>query len=59
MDASGGLANLNQQVGVQASWIAYLNAFHLMMILTAVIIPLILLARSAKPSGDAKQVPLE
>jgi DHA2 family multidrug resistance protein len=59
MDTSGGLANLNQQVGVQASWIAYLNAFHLMMILTVVMIPLIAFARSVKKPGDVKQVPLE
>ncbi len=55
----GGLAAINQQVNVQASWIAYLNAFHIMMLLTVIVIPLIVFARSAKQAGAAKQVALE
>jgi DHA2 family multidrug resistance protein len=51
---NGGLAGLNQQVVTQASWISYLNAFHLMMILTAVVIPLIFFARDAKPAAGQK-----
>jgi DHA2 family multidrug resistance protein len=49
-----GLVALNQQVVTQASWISYLNAFHLMMILTLVVIPLIFFARSAKPAPGTK-----
>ncbi len=45
MESANGLIALNQQVVTQASWISYLNAFHLMMILTLATIPLILLAR--------------
>lgn len=56
MDSTSGLMSLNQQVTTQASWISYLNAFHLMMILTALTIPLILLARRAKQSGGPKPV---
>jgi DHA2 family multidrug resistance protein len=51
MDSTAGLLALNQQVATQASWISYLHAFWLMMILTALTIPLILLARGAKQSG--------
>ncbi len=56
MESANGLIALNQQVVTQASWISYLNAFHLMMILTLATIPLILLARGAKQAGGAKPV---
>jgi heme/copper-type cytochrome/quinol oxidase subunit 4 len=56
MDSTNGLIALNQTVATQASWISYLNAFQLMMILTAITIPLILFARSAKQPPGAKPV---
>ena len=56
MDSTDGLLALNQAVMTQASWISYLNAFHVMMILTAVTIPLILFARSAKKPTSEKPV---
>jgi MFS transporter, DHA2 family, multidrug resistance protein len=59
LDSTSGLLALNQQVATQASWISYLNAFHLMMILTAVTIPLILFARRAKQSGGTQQTVVE
>jgi DHA2 family multidrug resistance protein len=54
MGSGNGLLMLNQQDVEQASWISYLNAFHLMMILTAVVIPLIFFARGAKPAAGTK-----
>jgi MFS transporter, DHA2 family, multidrug resistance protein len=56
MESTNGLLALNQAVMTQASWISYLNAFHVMMILTAVTIPLILFARSAKKPTSEKPV---
>lgn len=58
MESTNGLIALNAQVANQASWIAYLHAFQLMMILTAATIPLIMLARAAKQPG-AKPVMAE
>jgi MFS transporter, DHA2 family, multidrug resistance protein len=54
MDTANGLIALNQQVATQSSWISYLNAFHLMMILTVITIPLIFFARAAKPAPGTK-----
>ena len=54
MDSTNGLIALNEQVATQSSWISYLNAFHLMMILTIVVIPLIFFARGAKPAPGTK-----
>jgi len=59
LDTTNGMQALNAQVGTQASWIGYLNAFHLMMILTIVVIPLIAFARSAKQAEGPKQVAIE
>lgn len=59
LGSTTGLAALDGQVSIQASWVAYLHAFNVMMIITALVIPLILLARSAKQAADAKQVPIE
>jgi DHA2 family multidrug resistance protein len=59
LSSAVGRAALNGQVTAQASWIAYLHAFYLMMIITVLVIPLIALARNAKPSADAPQVHLE
>jgi MFS transporter, DHA2 family, multidrug resistance protein len=57
--STAGLVGLNQQIGQQASWVAYLHAFQLMMILTLVTIPLIAFARSAKQAAGAKTVAVE
>jgi DHA2 family multidrug resistance protein len=59
LSSAVGRAALNGQVTAQASWIAYLHAFYLMMIITVLVIPLIALARNARPSADAPQVHLE
>jgi DHA2 family multidrug resistance protein len=57
--STAGLVGLNQQIGTQASWVAYLHAFQLMMILTLVTIPLIAFARSAKQAAGEKPVVVE
>jgi len=57
--SSNGLIGLNAQISQQASWVAYLHAFELMMILTLITIPLIAFARSAKQPSGAKQVAVE
>ncbi len=54
-----GAVDLNNQIGTQASWIAYLDAFRLMMFLTVLFIPLLALARRAKPHRDAQPVTIE
>lgn len=59
ISSPGGLAALNQQVDTQASWIGYLNAFHVLMILTIIVIPLIGFARSASPAQPGSQAPVE
>ncbi|MBX5460100.1 MAG: DHA2 family efflux MFS transporter permease subunit [Steroidobacteraceae bacterium] len=56
LDTTAGIAALNHVVDVQAGWIAYVNAFHVMMLLTVVVIPLILFARGAKQGRKASQV---
>jgi DHA2 family multidrug resistance protein len=59
LNTTSGLASMNHVIDVQASWIGYLNAFYLMMILTIIIIPLIAFARSAKQKGRGEQVVAE
>jgi len=59
MDSVSGLAALNQQVSTQASWIAYLDAFYLMMIVTVIVIPLIAFARRPTPAQGGTQVAVE
>jgi DHA2 family multidrug resistance protein len=54
LDTSSGLAAMNHAIDMQASWIGYLNAFYLMMILTLLVIPLILFARKARQQGSAQ-----
>ena len=54
LDTSSGLATMNHAIDMQASWIGYLNAFYLMMILTLLVIPLILFARKARQQGGAQ-----
>jgi DHA2 family multidrug resistance protein len=56
LDSANGLIALNQQVVQQSSWISYLNAFHLMMVLTLVVIPLIFFARGAKATAGSKSM---
>ena len=45
------VAALNGMITAQAAMIAYLDDFHLMMVLTLVSIPLLLFVRNARPSG--------
>jgi len=53
-------AALNGAVTAQASMIAYLDDFHLMMIMTVLSIPMLLFVRNASASaGGAKNVVLE
>jgi len=59
LNSTSSLADMNQAIDTQASWIGYLNAFRLMMILTIIVIPLIALARSARQSARAEQVAVE
>jgi MFS transporter, DHA2 family, multidrug resistance protein len=59
LDTTNGLVGLNHVIDVQASWIGYINAFYLMMILTILVIPLITLARGAKQTSRAQQVVAE
>lgn len=59
LNSTSALAGLNQVINVQSSWIGYLHAFYLMMILTLAVIPLIAFARSAKQQARAEQVAVE
>ena len=59
IDPASGLAIMNRAVDVQSSWIGYLNAFYLMMILTIAVIPLIAFARGAKQVARNAQVAAE
>ncbi len=52
-DSAGGLAALNAEVTRQASGIAFLNDFWLMMVMTVVAIPLLLLLRPVKSPAPA------
>ena len=52
-DSAGGLAALNAEVTRQASGIAFLNDFWLMMVMTVVAIPLLLLLRPVKSLAPA------
>jgi DHA2 family multidrug resistance protein len=51
-----GAAALNAEVTRQASMIAYVDDFWLMMILTAAVIPMLLLIRPPKKSAGPVQV---
>ncbi len=52
--SASGLAALNQEVTRQASMIAYIDDFKLMMIVTLLAVPLLLLLRRGnRPSGDS------
>ena len=59
MSTSAGLTALNGQLNFQASMIAYLDDFKLMLILTVAAMPLLLLARSGKKRNDEPPMILE
>lgn len=54
-----GVAALSAGVATQASWIAYLDAFRLMAILTLLVLPLLFFIRRAKPMPGVSQVAIE
>jgi MFS transporter, DHA2 family, multidrug resistance protein len=54
-----GLAALNQEVTRQASMIAYIDNFKFMMLVTLAAIPLLLLLRKGRPSGDRPRAAAE
>jgi DHA2 family multidrug resistance protein len=54
-----GLALMNRTVTEQASMIAYLNDFKLMLVLTLCAVPLVLLLRNARPRASAEPVVVE
>ena len=53
------LAIINAEINRQALFIAYLDDFKLMMILTFAALPLILLMRKAKPGGGGQQMAMD
>jgi DHA2 family multidrug resistance protein len=57
--AHAALAALNGQITAQATMIAYIDDFQLMLILTLCTIPLLLLVRSPRASGDSPNVAME
>ena len=52
----GGLSRLSDMISNQASWIAYLDSFHLMMWLTLLAIPLLVCVRGAKAKSNGRSV---
>jgi DHA2 family multidrug resistance protein len=54
MSGRSALAALNGEVTRQAAMIAYLDDFHLMLIMTVLAIPLLLLVRSPRSSANAQ-----
>jgi DHA2 family multidrug resistance protein len=55
ISTTSGLATLNHSVTNQASIIAYLNDFKLMLVLTLVTIPLVALLRGARRQGGGDE----
>jgi DHA2 family multidrug resistance protein len=53
------LAVINAEINRQALFIAYLDDFKLMMIVTFAALPLILLMKKAKPAGDGQPVHMD
>lgn len=53
------LAALNAEATAQATMVAYIDDFHLMMVLTLLSIPLLLLVRTPRRGGDAPNVAME
>ena len=56
---STALAMINAEVTRQAVFIAYLDDFKLMMLVTFAVLPLLLLMRRAGPSGARPQVAMD
>jgi DHA2 family multidrug resistance protein len=57
--SSHGLAMLNQQVTAQAAMIAYNNDFKLMMVMSALAVPMVMLLRGAKPKQGEQAMVVE
>ncbi|HXN10574.1 MAG TPA: MFS transporter, partial [Steroidobacteraceae bacterium] len=53
------MAALNAQVTAQAAMVAYLDDFYFMLVLTVLVIPLLLLVRTARAPVGAKDVVLD
>jgi MFS transporter, DHA2 family, multidrug resistance protein len=56
---SHGLAMLNQEVTAQAAMIAYNNDFKLMMVMSALAVPMVMFLRGAKPKPGDEPVVIE
>ncbi|MGH8506869.1 MAG: EmrB/QacA family drug resistance transporter, partial [Stenotrophobium sp.] len=54
-----GTAALNAGVTRQAAMIAYIDDFHLMLILTVLSVPLLFFVRKALPSKGSPQIAIE
>jgi DHA2 family multidrug resistance protein len=59
LHSTAGLLSLDAQVGMQASWISYIDAFWVLMLAALLIVPLIFFVRGARGTADQPQVPLE
>ena len=59
LHSTGGLAALDQLVTFQASFIAYIDVFKLMMIVCILAVPLLLMLRPAVRSGAGRSMPAE
>jgi DHA2 family multidrug resistance protein len=51
-----GASSVSAAVWTQAGWIAYLDAFRLMMLLTLLVLPLVFFLRRAKPAKTRQMV---
>lgn len=56
LSTTAGASAVSTTVWAQASWIAYLDAFRLMMILTLLVLPLLFFLRRAKPAKGQQAV---
>jgi len=56
---AAGTAALSSSIATQASWIAYLDAFRLMTIVTLLALPVLLLVRGAKAKRGGSEVVVE
>ena len=54
LHSTTGLSALNLEVTQQATMIAYLDCFMLMAVICAMMIPLLLIMRQARPAGGAR-----
>jgi DHA2 family multidrug resistance protein len=57
--ADAAMAMLNAEINRQALMIAYIDDFHLMMLVTLASLPLVLLLRKAKPQAGAEPVVMD